>query len=100
MARLYVTEYGKFGFDDNGGSIPLGREPAITTQVVTFTTSTASNEFAANTKLVRIISDTDCHLLFGSSPTATTNHQFLPANQEAWRMVTGGMKVAAVEASS
>ena len=99
MATLYVTEYAKFGYDENGGSIPLGREPAVANQTVTFTTSTASNAFGPATRLVRIIADADCHLLFGEDPTATTDHQFVPAGQEAWRMVRSGHKVAAVAAS-
>lgn len=102
MATLYVTEFGKFGFDENGGSIPLGREPAFATQAVTITSSStaATNAFGKTTFIVRLLADANCHVKFGANPTATTNDELLLANVPEWRFVEAGHKVAVIEASS
>lgn len=97
MATLWVTEYDKFP-SPRGVVLPIANEPRVANQTVTFTTTTQSAAFNAETRYVRVISTTNCHLEFGSNPTATTSTQFLPANTEAWRQVVPGDKVAAVTA--
>lgn len=73
MATLWITEYSDMPAGWKGSEIPIGMEPAVTAQTVTFTaTSAGSNAFAPRTRYVRVISDADCHLKFGVSPTATT----------------------------
>lgn len=98
MATLYVTEYAALGADIGGSRAPVAVEPAVTTQTVSFTTTTQSNAFNSSTRFVRLISTADCHLLFGSDPTATTSHQKVAANAVEWRAVHPGHKVAAVTA--
>lgn len=93
MSTLYVTEFG------SAGRMPVATAPAVRTQAVTYTTSTASAAFNERTRVVRIISPTACHIKIGESPTATTSDEYLPADQEAWREVAPGYKVAAVDAA-
>lgn len=99
MATLFITEYSEVPAI-RGVPMPVAVEPAVANQAVSFTTSAASSAFNAATRYVRVIADADCHLEFGSAPTATATDQFLPANQEAWRIVTPGLKVAAYDGSS
>jgi hypothetical protein len=94
MSTLYVTEFG------SAGRTPLGDEPAVRTQVVTYSTSAAcALGFHDSTRLVRVVSPTACHIKFGSAPVATTSDEYLAADQEAWRAVAPGYKVAAIDAA-
>jgi hypothetical protein len=97
MATLWVTEYGEPA-TPRGIVLPIAKEPRVANQTVTFTTTTQSSAFNTETRYVRIVSSADCHLEFGSDPTATTSTQKLLAGQEAWRSVVAGHKVAAVTA--
>ena len=50
----------------------------LTTQKVTSSgSSAASSAFSANIEYVRIIPDADCHIEFGTAPTATNAKIFL-----------------------
>ena len=91
MATAYITEYNTIGVQ-NGNSIPVAQEPAVTDQAIMFTTATQSDAFNDNTKYVRIVSDTAFHASFGTNPTATASTQYCPANIEIWRMVSPGHK--------
>ena len=52
----------------------------LTTQKVTSSgSSAASSAFSANIEYVRIIPDADCHIEFGTAPTATNAKIFLEA---------------------
>lgn len=73
MAIAYVTEYAELARDERGDTIQAGREPAITTQKITFTAgATASAAFNNSTKFIRIWSDTAGFIKFGAAPTAVT----------------------------
>lgn len=92
MAKLYVTEYTGVGPDG------IANEPELTTQVVTFTTTTQSAAFSASTSLVRIHTDAICSILFGTNPTATTSTKRMVAGQTEYFRVplNKAYKVAAV----
>ena len=99
MAKLWITECLGMG---SIGNAPVAAPsfPPVTTQTVTFTTSTASSALSGATRLVLIQADADCHLAFGADPTATTNHMLLEAKKTYPFAVTSpGLKVAAVTAS-
>lgn len=103
MAVLFISEYAKKATDQRGHQVEAGEEPALTHQKVTFTTSTASAAFNNETAFVRLISDTDCYLLFSPAPTAVTaTNILLKANTVEFfgcnrAVVKGdGLKVAAV----
>lgn len=96
MAKLYVTEYVQNGVNNTyPTATPL--EPGVD-QVVTFTTTTQSTAFAANTTLVRIHTDSICSISFGTNPTATTSTKRLVAGATEYFSVPPGAayKVAAV----
>ncbi len=96
MAKLYITEYVSQPFDTNGQRIPAGQEPGVTTQVVTFTTTTQSAAFNAKTKFVRVHTDAICSVEFGENPTATTSSARMVAGSTEFFGVVPGHKVAAV----
>ncbi len=98
--KLYVTEYNTIGYGAASAPSPMAMEPALTDQVVTATTSTASTAFNAATKFIRMLPDTLVYVKFGASPTATATSQRLTANVEYWRAVVPGQKVAVYDGSS
>lgn len=100
MPNLYITEYQRSGLNAVPGidaDQPVATEPALANQKVAYTTATQSAAFNANTLLIRLLSDTNCHVLFGANPTATTQHQFLLANVEYWRAVQPGQRISVVQ---
>lgn len=98
MATAYITEYNVIGVQ-MGNSVPVAQEPAHAEQTVSFTTTTQSAAFNEYTKYIRLVADAECHIKFGSNPTATTSTQQIQADTEVWRMVTPGHKVALVTAA-
>jgi len=93
MAVLYISEY-----PQNAVDVPtLVQEPSTVSQAVTFTTSTQSAAFRSDTRMVRLHTDTNCFIKFGTNPTATTaSDARMAANQTEYFKVNPGFKVAAV----
>ena len=103
MAKLSITEYDVLPDDGRGRLLPLGGEPALADQEVTFTTATQSSAFNGKTKFIRLVADAgraDCRVLFGANPTALATSQRLVADVEYWRAVVPGQKVSAYDGSS
>ena len=100
MAKLSITEYDVLPDDGRGRLLPLGGEPALADQEVTFTTATQSAAFNAKAKFIRLIADADCRVLFGANPTALAASQRLVADVEYWRAVVPGQKVSVYDGSS
>jgi hypothetical protein len=101
MAYLYVTEYALAGSDQRGKATQIAHEPPVASQRVTFTgTAAASAAFAATTALVRIHTDADCHIAFGTDPTATTSSRKMVSGQTEYFSVPigGALKVSAITA--
>lgn len=97
MAVLYIQEYSRIAGDADGHHVQAGFEPAVTSQAVTFTTTTQSAAFNTATKFIRVFSDTACYVKFGSNPTATTATDMpLAANTAEFFAVVAGQKIAAV----
>ena len=80
---------------------PIQALATSTTQTITTSGSSAaiSTAFAAGTTVVRIVATKDCHITFGTSPTATTSLPFMPANQVEYFKVAAGEKCAAIQSS-
>lgn len=99
MATLWISEYATMALDSFGKPLPLSPEPPLAEQTVSFTTTTQSNAFNAQTRFIGVISSAACHVLVGSNPTATTSKKKIPADQLIYFAVRGGDKIAAVTAS-
>lgn len=100
MAILYISEYSRLGGDADGHIVAVGFEPATEQTPVTFTTSTASAAFGADTKFIRVQADAGCFIAFGAAPTATTSSKPLTADTPEYFGVIGGQKVAAYDGTS
>lgn len=72
------------------------------TQTVSYTASSVAttNAVAATTRVVRLVSTSDCHLAISANPTATTAGPLLPAGAVEYIRVNAGDKVAAIQRSS
>jgi hypothetical protein len=69
-------------------------------QKVNFDASVQSTATSANTRIVRLVSATDCHIAIGADPTATTSSTFLPAYSVEYFKIVGGNKIAAIKATT
>jgi hypothetical protein len=91
---LFVSEY-----TQNSVDVPtLVMEPSVASQVVNYAGGTTqSTAFRNDTRMVRIHTDTNCFIKFGTNPTATTAVDArMAANQTEYFKVNPGFKVAAV----
>jgi hypothetical protein len=106
MATLWITEYANMGKDQNGKPVPVGEEPAVAVQTVTYTTATASTVFSGRTRFVRLIANADCHVRFSVAGTAATaGYTKLEADVAEYFGVQNGvgitpLKVSAYDGSS
>lgn len=73
-----------------------------TTQTVTVGAASAqiTNPVGSQIYVVRIVSSTDCHAVFGTNPTATTNDMAISANREEYFSIKPGQKVAFIQNSA
>lgn len=100
MGTLYIKEYKLIGKDD-AHSVQIPQEPGTDqTPVTTSGTAAQSAVLADTTRIVMLESSTDCHILFGENPTATTNHEPLKAGVTKYKGVdkNSGLKVSVIEA--
>lgn len=106
MATLYITEFIEPGAA-HGRSPSMGQQGAVATQTVAIGgSSTASAAFNANTNMVRLHNDNGgpCSIIFstpaqlkaGTTPTATTSHPRMAANQTEYYGVIPGQIVAVI----
>ncbi len=77
----------------------LPMKPRVNTDAVSYDTSTASVAFSSVATHIRVVATTNCHIRFGSNPTATTADVYLPAGVVEYFKVDPGLKVAAIKAS-
>ena len=70
--------------------------PVTTQKVNSSGSSAASSAFGSNIEYVRVCADADCHIEFGTSPTATTSKIFLPSKDTEYFKVSEGEKVAVI----
>jgi hypothetical protein len=101
MATLYVTEFLKIGKDANGQFAQAASQLPLAEQTVTISASSAqSSAFSTQTALVRLVSDVNCCILFGTDPTATASKMLLVAYVPEYFVVPSGKsyKVAGINA--
>lgn len=98
MGILYITEYADEGKDQNGNLAPVAMLPPLAQQAITFTTSTQSAVLNAQTRLVRLHTDSICSFRAAVNPTAVTTDARMAAGQTEYFAVPPGstLKIAAV----
>ena len=75
----------------------------ITHQTITMDSSSPASVQVtpnASTEYVRICAESDFHIAFGSSPTASVSTMFIPADQPEIFKVEPGTKIAALGSAS
>lgn len=102
MATLHVTEFVGQGESQNryNGEMSAAKVPGTANNNVTYTTSAQSSAFNAGTNLVRIMTEVDVYIAFGSNPTATTSDIKMLADTAEYFAVSPGDKVAAYDGTS
>ena len=99
MATLFITGFAQEGIDALGRVVPAVRQPPVAEQTVTIGASSAqSAALNDNTTIVRLHTDSACHVSFGSNPTATTSNMRMGAGQTEYFIVPAGssLKVAVI----
>ena len=101
-ATCKISEYGYLVQDSSGKIVPVAAEPALATQTVTYTTSTASSAFNAQTRFIRIVCDAKAHFVVAASPTATANSPWVATNAPEYFGISFNvsMKIAFYDGSS
>ncbi len=101
MAFLWIVEFEEMATDINGYPVAVGVEPAIAEEALAIAGSPASSAaFASRTKFVELHCDVDCHIQFGSAPTAsktTGGTRLLAAGESLFRGVKSGLKVSVID---
>ena len=67
-----------------------------TTQTFTVNATSAQSTAISNSNIVRILSTTNCHILMGTNPTATTSEIFISAFVPEYFEITVNDKIAAI----
>jgi hypothetical protein len=101
MANLYVTEFSDVPIAN--GNIQIAQCPPISNTILSLSSqSTATGVVSANTRYVRIATDTNCFVVISSAPTsASTSGMRMVADQvEYFGLRSGVDKVAAVSTST
>ncbi len=62
--------------------------------------SAAGSAVASTTRIVRLYSTTNCHVRFGSAPTAVTTDTFLPAGVPEYFGINPGEIIAVIRNSA
>lgn len=79
---------------------PLGYSIVATQNVSVGGSSTNSTSLNSATRNVRLVSNTDCYIAIGASPTATTSSLFLPSGSVEYFQVRGGEVVAVIQSAA
>lgn len=91
MSTLYITEFSGLQTNPNRGEITAAVVPPLANQTVAI--GGASGQSAAvnaDTRLVRIVADANCHIAFGPDPVATTSMLRMTADAPEYFQVPMG----------
>ncbi len=104
MATFRFWEYSGLAKDSNNYLVPvIEAATLVTSQNITYTTSTASSAFNANTTIVRLknpSSGSTVYWAVGKSPTATAASEFIEAGETIDIGVEAGDKIAFYDGTS
>lgn len=98
MATLYITELVDTTSSRNAQELIYPMTPPVVSQTVAIAgASAASAAFNAQTKFVRLFTDTACGIEFGAAPTAVATSGRMAANTtEYWGVQQGQSHKVAV----
>lgn len=101
MASLLIREYAFILKTDKANVGQMAKEPGLRDQTpVTYTSSTQSAAFGADTKYIAFRSDSLVHYEVGSNPTATASSMAVSAGETRWIAVDIGDKIAAYDGTT
>lgn len=100
MANAYIREFARLSGAENGTpQAPM--EPAVTSQTVSFTTTTQSAAFNDRTRFIWVRVDAAANYKAGDNPTATaTDYPQLQADTDYFFGVKPGDKIAFYDGTS
>lgn len=94
MTIARISEYKEMAKDESGDLVPVASEPAIATQKVSFTTTTASAAFNPETIFIRVVAEVKAHFKVSKAPIAKETDPYIPAHVPEYFAVRGGHKIA------
>ena len=101
---LYITEFSGLGYTGPNSNqhiqAPSGAGVTAFNSVSLSSSSGRSNQLNANTRLVKLCSDTDCWLNYGGSTvTAAVGDDYLPAKTVLFLTLNPSTYIAAIAAA-
>ena len=101
MALCKITEY-QHATRVGTSVVPVGYEPSLAVQNITFDTATASNPVSAKTHLIRIKADAKVFFKVGKpgETTATANDTDVEANVAEYFGITPGYVISVYDGTS
>lgn len=99
MATLYITEFFGCGSNERGGLNPIAMTPSAADQAIAIAGASAQSALLnAATSMVRLTTDANCSVKFGTNPIAAVTTMRLAAGSVEYFGVTPGsmLKVAVI----
>lgn len=97
MALLDITEYSRLAQDHNGSRLAAGVEPSSgNSQIPISAVSAKSAAMKEGTRFIRVHTDVNCRIAFGSDPAASGASQRMVGGQTEYFGVIPGIKVAVI----
>ncbi len=98
MATADISEYWSLARDASGQVAQVGAEPSFVDQQLTIGSEVKSAAFKGS--FIRVHVDTDCRVLFGLSPTASSASMRMAAGTTQYFGVTPGHKISIISAAT
>lgn len=100
MATCWITEFSHMAISATGPLVQAPKLPPVAKQNFTFTTATLSSAFSPTTTFVRVVVDSDAHMLSSSENfAATTADMPIFADSGEYFGVTPGGKISLIVAA-
>ena len=83
--------------DGNGRVVPVFAHSQEADVVTAYTGTPGLTAAFAKKVVARFVATTDCHILFGTAPTADANDTFLPASTVEYFVINKNDKVSVIQ---
>ena len=96
---LFITEFSTSGSNERGGLSPIAMPPSLVDQTVAIGAASVQSAFLnASCSMVRLTTDTNCSVKFGTNPTASaTTMRMAAGSVEYFGVPVGGtLKIAVI----